>query len=93
VSVWTQSTTRSPVVPLDRDGYAVRTALAFPAPDEPDRTSFLYNVAAGDYDAIVLVTDPPAAAGAADLLQMLAGCAPVVHLRLPEAQCRQPEAQ
>ncbi len=33
LSVTYQSTTRSPVAPLDREGYAVRCALAFPAGD------------------------------------------------------------
>jgi adenine/guanine phosphoribosyltransferase-like PRPP-binding protein len=84
LEVFNQSTTRSPVVPLDRDGYAVRSALAFPAPDEPERTSFVYNVAPGGYDAIVVVEDPPATRAPGPMLQALAGCAPVVELRLPE---------
>ena len=43
-AVRVQSTTRSPVAPLDRDGYAVRSAVAFDAPDEPGRVSYLYNL-------------------------------------------------
>ena len=84
-----QSTTRSPVVPLDRDGYAVRCALAFDAPDEPGRPSYVYNVSpssAGEssYDAIVVVCDPPATRADGPMLAALAGCAPVVQVRLPE---------
>jgi hypothetical protein len=84
-----QSTTRSPVVPLDRDGYAVRCALSFDAPDEPGRPSYVYNVAppsAGGpaYDAIVVVCDPPATRGDGPMLAALAGCAPVIQVRLPE---------
>jgi hypothetical protein len=82
--VRTQSTTRSPVAPLDRDGYAIRTALSFPAPDEPGRACHLYNVAPGRYDAIVVVCDPPATLDDAPLLDALATCAPVVQVRLPE---------
>jgi hypothetical protein len=82
--VLTQSTTRSPVAPLDRDGYAVRSALSFPAPDEPGRACHLYNVAPGRYDAIVVVCDPPATTADAPLLDALATCAPVVQVRLPE---------
>ncbi|ADP79049.1 phosphoribosyltransferase family protein [Pseudofrankia inefficax] len=64
-----QSTTRSPVHPLDVPGYAIRTALEFPAPDDPSRVSQVYNVgparhggatdssAAGRYDDIVVVVD------------------------------------
>jgi hypothetical protein len=85
-----QSTTRSPVVALDRDGYAVRCALVFDAPDEPGRPSYVYNVAprssAGglSYDAIVVVCDPPATRADGPMLAALAGCAPVIQVRLPE---------
>lgn len=44
-AVLVQSTTRSPVLPLDVDGYAIRRRLVFACPDEPGRDSFLYNVA------------------------------------------------
>nr|WP_232304132.1 phosphoribosyltransferase family protein [Pseudofrankia sp. DC12] len=73
-----QSTTRSPVYPLDVPGYAIRSALEFPAPDAPSRVSQVYNVgltrsggpttdagpAAGRYDDIVLVVDDGADAAA-----------------------------
>jgi hypothetical protein len=84
VVVRNQSTTRSPVVPLDRDGCAVRYALSFPAPDEPERASYVYNVAPGLYDAIVVVLDPPATAAPGPMLETLAGCAPVLEVRLPD---------
>ena len=76
-AVRVQSTTRSPVAPLDRDGYAVRCALAFAAPDEPGRVSYLYNlparpVAPADPDDIVLVTD---ASPTRSLLSALSGSA------------------
>nr|WP_269204979.1 phosphoribosyltransferase [Motilibacter aurantiacus] len=61
------STTRSPVLVLDDPGYAVRTALAFPACDDPadgPGTRYAYNVAppAGhpEPDAVVLVVDDAA---------------------------------
>jgi hypothetical protein len=67
-----QSTTRSPVHPIDVPGYAIRSALTFPAPDDPSRVSRVHNVApglagvapglagtaaAGRYDQIVVVVD------------------------------------
>jgi hypothetical protein len=88
--VLNQSTTRSPVAPLDADGYAVRRALAFPAPDEPSRNSYVYNVGGGDvgpdsaYDAIIVVGDPATAEGWDPMLTTLSGCAPVLGVRLPE---------
>lgn len=94
-AVRNQSTTRSPVAPIDADGYAVRRALVFPAPDEPSRSSYVYNVAAGDlgagdagpgsgYDAIVVVGDPATVEGWDPMLTTLSGCAPVLGVRLPE---------
>jgi hypothetical protein len=87
-SVWNQSTTRSPVAPIDSEGYAVRRALTFPAPDEPSRSSYVYNVGGGDagpaYDAIVVVGDPATVEGWGPLLTTLSGCAPVLGVALPE---------
>ncbi|MFI6945486.1 phosphoribosyltransferase [Streptomyces sp. NPDC050422] len=57
------TTTRSPVLAVDHPGYAIRTRLVFPAHDDPadgpgDR--YAYNVAGGDFDAVVLVVDSTA---------------------------------
>lgn len=57
------TTTRSPVLAVDDPGYAIRTRLVFPAHDAPadgpgDR--YAYNVAGGDFDAVVLVVDSTA---------------------------------
>jgi hypothetical protein len=83
LAVTYQSTTRSPVAPLDRDGYAVRCALAFPAgdpaPDEPQRMSFVYNVRPGCADHIVVVTD---GGDTAPMVEALRGCAPVTEVLL-----------
>ncbi|MCW2621165.1 MAG: hypothetical protein JWL64_767 [Frankiales bacterium] len=65
------STTRSPVLPADLDGYAVRRALHFPAPDEPARGSRLHGLPAAPYADVVVVTDtaPAAADGLAQALR------------------------
>jgi adenine/guanine phosphoribosyltransferase-like PRPP-binding protein len=64
--VRTSSTTRSPALVLDEDGYPLRTAAVFAATDDPGRTSYAYNVAASrhpdrgnapGFDDIVLVLD------------------------------------
>ncbi|MCK9902949.1 phosphoribosyl transferase [Parafrankia colletiae] len=91
-----QSTTRSPVHPLDVDGYAIRSSLTFPAPDDPGRVSHVYNVGPGRYDDIVVVVDSgmdgrgPVPGGPAldGLLAELAACAPVTVVTLP---CYVPE--
>lgn len=56
------STTRSPVLPVDDPGYAVRTSLRFasPEPDPDGRPRFVNNVADGRFDGIVLVMDTAA---------------------------------
>ncbi|GAA0804560.1 phosphoribosyltransferase family protein [Spirilliplanes yamanashiensis] len=55
------STTRSPVLPVDDPGYAVRTRLTFPAHDGTDGVRYAYNVAAGRHGVrfalVVLVVD------------------------------------
>ncbi len=57
-----QSTTRSPVLPAWTDGYAVRRAVTFPAPDAPDRLSRLHGLTDEPYADIVVVTDTPSGA-------------------------------
>jgi hypothetical protein len=56
------STTRSPVLPVDDPGYAVRTSLRFasPEPDPDGKPRFVNNVDGAGFDAIVLVIDKPA---------------------------------
>ncbi|MEV4134937.1 phosphoribosyltransferase family protein [Dactylosporangium sp. NPDC049742] len=51
------STTRSPVLPVDTPGYAIRTRLTFAAHDgtDTDKPRFAYNVRG--FDRIVLVVD------------------------------------
>ncbi|MDT0377325.1 phosphoribosyltransferase [Streptomyces sp. DSM 42041] len=61
------TTTRSPVLPVDDPGYAIRTRLAFPAHDDPSDgpgERYTYNVAPGAdparrFDAVVVLTDTP----------------------------------
>lgn len=55
--VLVQSTTRSPVLPLDRPGYAIRRRLQFPSPDDAARVSYLYNIVPPDWPAHSLYCD------------------------------------
>ncbi|GHC52263.1 phosphoribosyltransferase [Streptomyces cinnamoneus] len=64
VDVRFSTTTRSPVLPVDDPGYAIRSRIAFPAHDAPSDgpgERYAYNVAAADggpgFDAIVAVVD------------------------------------
>lgn len=63
------STTRSPVLPVDDPGYAVRASIRFasPEPDPEGKPRFVNNVPAGRFDGIVLVID-----GAADTPELWA---------------------
>jgi hypothetical protein len=87
------TTTRSPVLPVDEDGYAIRGGLAFAAHDDPDDDGsahrFAYNVGADPatgrpFDAIVAVVDErgdtPALAAPGGLLDQLGGSAGCVLL-------------
>jgi adenine/guanine phosphoribosyltransferase-like PRPP-binding protein len=84
------TTTRSPILAVDEPGYAVRTALTFPAQDDPvDGARFAYNVAPGRdaaarFNDIVLVvdsqSDTPALRCPGGLLDALQGAGDRVHL-------------
>ncbi|WP_190128976.1 phosphoribosyltransferase [Streptomyces mashuensis] len=75
------TTTRSPVLPVDDPGYAIRSRLVFPAHDTPPGETtgerYAYNVAGGGFDAVVAVTDSvgdtPALHAPGGLLDALAG--------------------
>jgi hypothetical protein len=81
--VLVQSTTRSPVIPLDLDGYAIRRRLVFPSLDDPRRESYLYNVSPpGEdvhYSDVVLVVEDEIAS-AAGLLDALGPFADTAHV-------------
>lgn len=71
-SVWFSSTTRSPVLPVNEEGYAVRTRLSFASHDGADQGAgsprFAYNVAPcrpeERFDQVVVVVDEVADTGA-----------------------------
>ncbi|NOU99648.1 phosphoribosyltransferase [Paenibacillus sp. LMG 31457] len=45
-----QSTTRSPIHTIDREGYAVKSGYPYLSPEDPEVTHFLYNIPVGLYD-------------------------------------------
>jgi hypothetical protein len=77
--VWVQSTTRSPVLPLDVEGYAIRRRLVFPSPDDPGRDAYLYNLNEL-YTDIVVVTEDPAAASNGLVRQLRPWATRAVHV-------------
>ena len=68
-SVRSHSTTRTPIVPQDREGYPIQTRYSFPSLYDKGRTTYLYNV--GIYDTVVIVTDAPAGPGVDELVALL----------------------
>ncbi|MFE0761488.1 phosphoribosyltransferase [Streptomyces smyrnaeus] len=92
------TTTRSPVLPVDDPGYAIRTALSFPAHDMPQDASraerYAYNIAGQGFDAVVAVVDSqgdtPELHAPGGLLDQLAGCAPTVLLSVVPAYVPDP---
>ncbi|MFB9551093.1 phosphoribosyltransferase domain-containing protein [Nocardioides luteus] len=91
------TTTRSPVLAVDDPGYAIRTAITFPAHDsaevedgseDGDALRYAYNLREGTFSAIVLVVDEPADTPAlhaeGGLVDQLARLAPrVVVVTIP----------
>ena len=80
--VYSQSTTRSPIHPLRREGYAVTSAYRYDSVDGEEVANFIYNVEAGQYDeAFVFVEreyEPKRGAAFERVLSSLG--VPVVHL-------------
>jgi hypothetical protein len=87
------TTTRSPVMPVDEEGYAIRSRLVFAAHDNPDDDGptqrFAYNVSAdpvtgGPFDLVVVVVDErgdtPALAAPGGLLDELRDSANAILL-------------
>jgi adenine/guanine phosphoribosyltransferase-like PRPP-binding protein len=95
VEVLVSSTTRSPVVPVDEPGCAIRTALTFPAHDDPadgPGPRYAYNVAppAGGvpFDAVLLVVDDASTGRDAGVRAALAAvtAGPVTVLTVPSSR-------
>ncbi|MGE9693622.1 phosphoribosyltransferase [Streptomyces sp. CH6] len=92
------TTTRSPVLAVDDPGYAIRTALTFPAHDDPadgPGPRHTYNVAGAGFDALLLVTDAagdtPALHAPGGLLDTLAAHTPrLLYAALPHHAPRVP---
>ncbi|MEU2514561.1 phosphoribosyltransferase [Streptomyces syringium] len=87
VSVSYSTTTRSPVLPVDDPGYAIRTRIRFPAHDHPadgPGERYVYNVAGAGFDTVVVVVDSlgdsPELHAPGGLLDVLSECAPSVLL-------------
>ncbi len=98
------TTTRSPVLPVDDPGYAIRSRITFPAHDAPadgPGERYAYNVADGRFDAIVTVVDStgdtPELHAPGGLLDVLGAHTPHVLLAVipsyvpPEAASPMPE--
>ncbi len=49
-----QSTTRSPIYPYNKAGYAAQNGCVFVSPDDPEVHNYLYNVPLGYYDELYL---------------------------------------
>ncbi|MFC4598478.1 phosphoribosyltransferase family protein [Cohnella hongkongensis] len=79
---YSQSTTRSPIHPLRREGYAVSSSFRFDAVDGEDVSNFIYNVEPGMYDeAFVFVERPYDPKRGASFERALSRIGvPVVHL-------------
>lgn len=70
--VFYQSTTRSPIHTIDREGYAVKVGYPYPSPEDPSVTHFLYNIPVGWYDDLYVFMEREAdPASMQPLLQIL----------------------
>ena len=53
------STTRSPIFPIDREGYPVKNRMAFESPEDPATMNYAYNVSDMEYDEVFLFFERP----------------------------------
>lgn len=56
-SVVTHSTTRSPIIPENTDGYPLRSRYRVESLYEDERQTFLYNTDLAAYDIVLIITD------------------------------------
>lgn len=48
------STTRSPIYPINREGYPIRDRSGFESPEDPSVMNYVYNIADKEYDEVFL---------------------------------------
>ena len=53
------STTRSPIFPIDREGYPIKNRMAFESPEDPATMNYAYNVSGMEYDEVFLFFERP----------------------------------
>ncbi|TKD68370.1 phosphoribosyltransferase family protein [Pseudalkalibacillus hwajinpoensis] len=53
--IYYHSTTRSPVQPVDSEGYAIRSGFTFPNPEDQSVQHYVYNIPVGKYDRAVIM--------------------------------------
>ena len=53
------STTRSPIFPIDREGYPIKSRMAFESPEDPATMNYAYNVSDMEYDEVFLFFERP----------------------------------
>ena len=53
------STTRSPIYPINREGYPIKNRLAFESPEDPAVMNYAYNVSGMEYDEVFLFFERP----------------------------------
>ncbi|MDA7026414.1 phosphoribosyltransferase family protein [Bacillus sp. CLL-7-23] len=58
-NVFYQSTTRSPIHPVDRTQYAVKNGYSFPNPENQNVKHFIYNLPEQGYDEVFLFVEKP----------------------------------
>ena len=49
-----QSSTRSPIYPVNQENYAIKNRVVYPSPDDPSITNYLYNIPHRYYDEVYI---------------------------------------
>ncbi|WP_035412711.1 MULTISPECIES: phosphoribosyltransferase family protein [Bacillaceae] len=76
-----QSTTRSPIHSMKKDGYPIFSKFAYPSPEQPDIGHFFYNVEPGMYDEVFVFLEREVPdEQLAPMLEQLKSLVPFIHV-------------
>lgn len=74
------STTRSPIFPIDRESYPIKSRAGFVSPEDPTIMNYVYNIADKEYDEVFLLFERRIEVNRLEpMLRQFSGI-PVIHI-------------
>ncbi|WP_301107564.1 phosphoribosyltransferase family protein [Sporosarcina sp.] len=79
-SVSFHSTTRSPIFPMDQEGYPIRSCFSFESPENLAIMNYAYNITEKEYDEVFLLFERHIEAGRLEPMLQQFSRIPVIHI-------------